>query len=267
MSHTAQPCSESYEAVGDSPQSLLFVSCPNWGVNVNTLVFDLCPHAALRNDNGNLQSYTEYQEGAGYSQPLSFTQAMQYDGINRLTSVSEEAAGTQAATWSQSFSYDTFGNLWEATTGLPVVGTRPTSDVYDGNNRLTTASYSASGNQISLPGVSGASQSYDAENRITQVISSGTTHYLYDGEGRRVEKVSGAQTTVFVYDAAGELAASYQSGAGGGRAPCQTCYLATDHLGSTRLVMDEAGNVVARHDYTPIDVGDESGDRHNRVFL
>src|SRR5690348_8930533 len=32
---------------------------------------------------------------------------------------------------------------------------------------------------------------------------------------------------------------------------CQTCYLVADHLGSTRLVMDEAGTVIGRHDYLP----------------
>ena len=42
------------------------------------------------------------------------------------------------------------------------------------------------------------------------------------------------------------------------RAPaqCQTCYLSTDHLGSTRMVTDQSGNVVARHDYLPF--GDET---------
>ena len=34
-------------------------------------------------------------------------------------------------------------------------------------------------------------------------------------------------------------------------APCTTCYLVWDQLGSTRLVTDQDGNVVARHDYLP----------------
>ena len=33
--------------------------------------------------------------------------------------------------------------------------------------------------------------------------------------------------------------------------PCATCYLTTDHLGSTRLVTDENGNTVSRHDFLP----------------
>ena len=37
--------------------------------------------------------------------------------------------------------------------------------------------------------------------------------------------------------------------------PCTTCYLSWDHLGSTRMVTDGAGNVVARHDFLAF--GDE----------
>jgi RHS repeat-associated protein len=32
---------------------------------------------------------------------------------------------------------------------------------------------------------------------------------------------------------------------------CVTCYLTVDHLGSTRLMTDQNGNVVARHDFLP----------------
>jgi RHS repeat-associated protein len=33
--------------------------------------------------------------------------------------------------------------------------------------------------------------------------------------------------------------------------PCQTCYLTTDHLGSTRAITDQNGNAVSRHDFLP----------------
>jgi RHS repeat-associated protein len=33
--------------------------------------------------------------------------------------------------------------------------------------------------------------------------------------------------------------------------PCATCYLSTDHLGSTRLMTDQNGNPVSRHDFLP----------------
>jgi uncharacterized protein RhaS with RHS repeats len=55
--------------------------------------------------------------------------------------------------------------------------------------------------------------------------------------------------TIYVYDALGQLAAEYNTFAT--TPACQTCYLSTDHLGSIRLVTDQSGNVVVRHDYLP----------------
>jgi RHS repeat-associated protein len=45
------------------------------------------------------------------------------------------------------------------------------------------------------------------------------------------------------------MAAEYSLGAQS--LPCTTCYIATDHLGSTRMVTDQNANVVGRHDYLP----------------
>jgi RHS repeat-associated protein len=75
-------------------------------------------------------------------------------------------------------------------------------------------------------------------------------YYLYDGAGRRVQAVSTYNVEkVFVYDAFGQMAAEYSLGAQS--LPCTTCYIATDHLGSTRMVTDQNANVVGRHDYLP----------------
>jgi RHS repeat-associated protein len=93
---------------------------------------------------------------------------------------------------------------------------------------------------------------YDAENRITSATQSGigSMYYLYDGAGRRVQEVSTYNIEkVFVYDVFGQMAAEYSLGAPS--LPCTTCYIATDHLGSTRLVTDQNANVVGRHDYLP----------------
>ena len=99
---------------------------------------------------------------------------------------------------------------------------------------------------------SGTDPTAAGQTSITQ--TGATSTYLYDAEGRRVQKVSGGQTTTYVYDAMGNLAAAY----GGTDAPaCSTCYLTPDHLGSTRLITDANGNVVSRYDYTPF--GSEIG--------
>jgi hypothetical protein len=78
-----------------------------------------------------------------------------------------------------------------------------------------------------------------------------------------VRRVLGAWTTVFVYDAFGQVAAEYDSGT---RPPdavadCTTCYLFADHLGSTRAVWDGTG-VKARYDYLPF--GEPVADRNGR---
>jgi RHS repeat-associated protein len=58
-------------------------------------------------------------------------------------------------------------------------------------------------------------------------------------------------STVYVYDVFGSLAAEYSSAPLTTAPVCGTCYLSTDHLGSTRLVTGENGSVIARHDYLP----------------
>jgi RHS repeat-associated protein len=75
--------------------------------------------------------------------------------------------------------------------------------------------------------------------------SSGT--YSYDGDGRRVQRVVNGVTTVYVYDAFGQLATEYST------APqtAGTRYLVTDPLGSVRMVSDGAGTPVSTHDYLP----------------
>lgn len=112
------------------------------------------------------------------------------------------------------------------------------------NNRYTTGQgydYDAAGNLTSAPSYT---YTYDAENRITSAntgLSFGRSDYGYDSDGRRVKKVtgSGATTTVFVYNASGQLVAEYggqaQKGAGG------TSYVTQDMLGSTRAVTDGVG--------------------------
>ncbi len=228
---------ESYEAVENDPGRVLWIGCPNWGVNTNAAVYDFCPHAARTDDNGNLQSNTEYHGGAGYPQFLAFTQSYRYDGVNRLVGFSDSGVG------SRSYGYDAYGNR-QALEGNTVA--------YDGNNRIGGASYDAAGNQTV---VNGDSLVYDAENRLTQATESGAlgggqATYRYDGDGRRVAKMLPGSTTVYVYDGFGQLAAEYSKGAVS-TAACRTCYLSWDHLGSTRLVTDQEGKVVARHDYLP----------------
>jgi hypothetical protein len=89
---------------------------------------------------------------------------------------------------------------------------------------------------------------YDAENRQVTNTVSGSNTYSYDGEGRRVQKVTGSVSTVYVYDAKSDLVAEYASAPSG---QLETTYLTTDHLGSTRLATTADGTVLGYHDYLP----------------
>jgi RHS repeat-associated protein len=210
--------------------------------------------AGCTTNNGNLLTATPAVPGVA--------QNFGYDNANRLTSAAE---GTG---WSRSFGYDAVGNGWvsgQTGTGPEVSQFTPGGPAnFDGNNRLTNRTYDGAGNQTAF---GGSALTYDAENRlVSSTINSVPTVYSYDGDGRRVQKVScpsgtsvnactaatvNAAATTYVYDVAGQLAAEYTSGGTAGVNPCTTCYLTVDHLGSGRVLTDGSGQVVDRHDYLP----------------
>ncbi|MGJ5817974.1 RHS repeat domain-containing protein [Paludibaculum fermentans] len=198
--------------------------------------------ASCASNNGNVLS--QKQTIGAVSWPTAYT----YDGVNRLTAATETPNG--ATGWSHTFTY---GNQYGNMTFVDSVGVVPSglkcNSYNSANNRCNSAGfgYDGAGN---LTSAAGRSMTYDAESRQATLIYGGTTQYLYDGEGRRVQKVSGGQTTTYVYDATGQLVAEYGGPAAYGPS-CLTCHLTVDHLGSTRLVTDEQGAPVRRWDYTP----------------
>jgi RHS repeat-associated protein len=188
-------------------------------------------------NNGNLWGATYNNGGPGYPSFLSFTQSFAYDGVNRLTTASDSGG------WTRTFGYDAFGNM------TPSGNPNPPTESFNSNNQITGLSYDQAGNQIS---VNGNTVAYDFENHVTSEtdgVTQAVESYVYDGDGRRVMKSGPAGTSVFVYDAMGQLAGEYGSVAS--MPPCLTCYLTPDHLGTPRLITDQSGNVVARHDYLP----------------
>jgi RHS repeat-associated protein len=136
------------------------------------------------------------------------------------------------------------------------------------NNRIQTSGFSyldGAGNLTGDPSTGSQAMVYDGENRLIKYTKNGETQYSYDGDGHRVKKydVNENVTTVFVYNAGGQLIAEYTNSteppAGGGG----TSYLTTDHLGSTRVVTRADGSVKARYDYLPFgeDLGANVGQR------
>jgi RHS repeat-associated protein len=221
-------------------------------------------------NNGNVQSQKISVPAEGSTPARTFAQSYTYDALNRLEAASE--ANGVSETWRQTYSYDRFGNrrLDELhTTKLNSSGAtvyavdssnRATLNpaVSPSTNRITEAGYTfdASGDLLCDPihpcgPTLNPYFDYDAEGRMMRAAGgaqAGGSEYAYDGDGRRVKKVTGGLTTVFVYDAGGALVAEYggaQSQAGG------VSYLTQDALGSTRAVTGQNGEVKSRHDYLP----------------
>ena len=138
--------------------------------------------------------------------------------------------------------YDRYGNrtsFSETMNGTATVTSpinHPTIDA--ANNRFTTGQgyvYDLNGNLIE--DAEGRKFTFNGDDKQTQVKDSNNNvvgQYYYDGSGARIKKVVPAtgETTVFVYDAGGALAAEYSTQVE--TADPQTSYLTTDNLGSPR---------------------------------
>lgn len=201
---------------------------------------------------------------------MSFVQTYKYDAIARLTEAKEKTGTT--TNWQQTFGYDIFGNrtsLSQSINGSSIPNTNinhPTIDPT--NNRFTTGQgYTFDSNGNLIQDAEGRSFTFDGNDKQTVVrdLNIPTTQqnpdanvigrYYYDASGARVKKVTNTETTVFIYDAAGALAAEYSTQVE--TANPQENYLTTDHLGSPRVITDKTGNVVARRDFMPF--GEELG--------
>jgi RHS repeat-associated protein len=138
---------------------------------------------------------------------------------------------------------------------------------YDKAGNLVVDNYSPD------PGKRGGME-YDAENRMTKAV--GISHqYRYDADGKRTRKlVSGSLELWLVYGVNGELVAEYDATLPGGTLKKEYGYrggqmlvvydsalatndklkwMVTDHLGSTRMVVNRTGDLggVQRRDYLP----------------
>lgn len=196
------------------------------------------------------------------------TQAYTYDSLNRLATVAETQYGQSTPDWRQQFGYDRYGNQSMGTGSTQTFGRNstetlaligPDPQVSTSTNRITNRTgelyeFDASGNMTK--DALGNRSVFDIENHQTEYYYSTNTgstpdaKYYYDGDGKRTKKIVGTETTIFVNDASGNLAAEYTLGVTANPNP-QTNYITTDTLGSTRVVTNGTGQVVARHDYLP----------------
>ncbi|HKO42108.1 MAG TPA: RHS repeat-associated core domain-containing protein [Pyrinomonadaceae bacterium] len=201
------------------------------------------------NNNGNVLSVS--YAGGG----LSYTHTFGYDSLNRLTTSQEGSA------WSQTNSYDRYGNRSIVGAGL---------SFNTANNRITNAGYvyDAVGN-LTNDGLH--SYGFDGDNRIKSVDGVSDV-YRYDGEGNRVRKNFAAGEKFRMVYSVGQLIAEYDPSSGalqkeyvyGGKGLIATVeptagtkYTTADHLDTPRVVTNSNGTVLSRHDYMPF--GEEIG--------
>jgi RHS repeat-associated protein len=135
-------------------------------------------------------------------------------------------------------------------------------------NRLTGSgiTYDNAGNLTAHPFITpgGGGMVYNASNKMIQFTATGVSvAYRYDAKERRVRQDSGGQTTIWVYDAFGQLAAEYATNL---TMTQGVYYRTTDHLGSTRIVTNQSAAVVQRRDFFPfgeaIPADSSHGNRH-----
>jgi len=127
-----------------------------------------------------------------------------YDNLNRLGSAQTTSTYSSGASycWAESYGYDRWANL---TLISPITGNYTgciqesglsLAGYINSQNQITLSgfAYDAAGNVTSTPNPGGLSLLYDGESRLCSVsgtsCTSGTA-YLYDGDGKRVEKTYG----------------------------------------------------------------------------
>ena len=124
-----------------------------------------------------------------------------------------------------------------------------------GSNRYAASqgyAFDKNGNVTTDPESGGRSFTFNGDNKQTQVKDSNNYtigSYSYDGNAKRVKKVTDLETTVFVYDGFDKLVAEYSTATPPSNPTIN--YTATDQLGSPRVLTDAFGSVVSRRDFMP----------------
>ena len=253
------------EITGYSPERLQPTSivAKNATTTFLSLTYSYCASGAAvcPNNNGNVQSQNITRLSGNWVPTYT------YDSLNRLTGAIETGTGS----WAEGYVYDAWGNralcvanqtpaqtctparqgLPDVTLETPTTSTQTVGSWYTANNQLSGWSYDQAGNLLQV-GNMARTFTYDAENRqVTATVAGILNSYTYDAEGRRVTRTTPwnttTPTTVYVYDASGQLGAEYgQATEAGG-----TKYLTADMLGSTRMETDSTGTPVSNMDYLP----------------
>ena len=187
----------------------------------------------------------------GLTHPL--VQSYKYDALYRITEATETS--NSVANWFQVWGYDRYGNRTSFTQNI---GGNPASvnpSIDMNTNRFNAGqgfTFDKNGNIITDVSTDNFTRTFvfNGDNKQTEVKKDGVTvgRYFYDGEGKRVKKVSDLETTIFVYSS-GKLVAEYSTATP--PASPSVNYTTTDHLGTPRIITDQFGQVQSRRDFLP----------------
>ena len=240
-----QPCRSEINS-----SALSFAQCTDGVLSGSVLDFSYGYNLGT-SDNGNIASWS----AAGNQ---TFNRSYIYDSLNRLSTLSDTAAGQSCK--GLSWTYDAWGNRTDqnVTSGScnafhAIVGT---------NNRFSSPyQYDAAGN-MTFDGTH--TYTYDAENRLIQVDGGASASYVYDAEGHRVRKNTASSWSEYVYDTSGNVLAEWKNTFGwvvayvyvNGQLIAQyqnntTYTMFRDHLGSARLLTNLDHSVYDSLDYAP----------------
>lgn len=215
-------------------------------------------------NNGNLARQTITIPTIGAVSGFTAVQSYTYDSIDRLKSATETISGSQ--TWKQTFNYDRSGNksfdtgnttlqsvdsLVAKVTNPEILTTNNRFKLDQDNDSVNDYGYDSSGNLTA--NARGQSFTYNAENlQITATGAGLNMAYAYDGNNKRIKSYDAIndRTTLFVYDAEGNLAAEYTINSVPPTTPTVS-YLTEDALGSLRVISDSYGDIKARRDFLP----------------
>jgi RHS repeat-associated protein len=223
-------------------------------------------------NNGNVTAITNNRD-------TTRSQNFNYDSLNRLFQAytTYTHATSPAHCWGEQFGYDPWGNLLNITassTAYTGCTQEAPSNTVNTKNQLVGYCYDAAGNQIlntTCPtGTFTPAYTYNAENQLT--ATAGMT-YLYDGDGKRVEKATTgpplAPTKLYWYgtnsdaldetDANGSLTTTafneyiFFNGQRIARRDSSNNvdYYFSDHLGTARIVANSSGTILDDSDFYP----------------
>ncbi|MCI0441215.1 MAG: hypothetical protein L0177_19105, partial [Chloroflexi bacterium] len=174
------------------------------------------------------------------------TETFAYDFLDRLTSAS--------GPYTESYSYNQVGNMLSRNGAAYAYGSsKPHAATAVGS---ATYSYDANGNMTDR---NGTTLAWSAENALASVSDSGGAieSYVYDGDLKRVKKVAGAQTTVYVnkyYEVTNGVATKHYYHGDRLVAVSENGtlrFVHTDHLASSSVATDTSGNQAGGRTYLP----------------